>query len=212
MPRIPWRFPSYSLQCVLWSSFKRMYISKKKKKILKSLLWFFVIVSSPLLTSRRGGNGGGKKKHTHSFLQSRYALEFSHLVNTKKTPLFSFSFLFPPLNLFQLPSFFYLLKMQKKQQKKISTKRVLLFIHENEKIFLIKMGGEAGGKTDWKKSEHNSLSPLFRCRHLILREAASWHGSKYSLFLLLFEKKKRKTVSFLFFFFFFSAEYVYIYI
>lgn len=74
------------------------------------------------------------------------------------------------------------------------------------------MGGEAGGKTDWKKSEHNSLSPLFRCRHLILREAASWHGSKYSLFLLLFEKKKRKTVSFLFFFFFFSAEYVYIYI
>lgn len=28
-------------------------------------------------------------------------------------------------------------------------------------------------ETDWKKSEQNSLSPLLRCRHLMLREAAS---------------------------------------
>lgn len=45
--------------------------------------------------------------------------------------------------------------------------------------------GARKDRTNWKKSEQNSLSPPFRCRHLKLREAASWHGSKYSLFLLL---------------------------
>lgn len=46
-------------------------------------------------------------------------------------------------------------------------------------------GARKDDRTNWKKSEQNSLSPPFRCKHLKLREAASWHGSKYSLFLLL---------------------------
>lgn len=90
---------------------------------------------------------GGEKKHTHSFLQSRYALEFSHLVNTKKTPLFSFSFLFfsfPSPQPLPAPQLFLFIKNAKKK-KKISTKRVLLFIHENEK----KIFNKNGGGKDW---------------------------------------------------------------
>lgn len=41
------------------------------------------------------------------------------------------------------------------------------------------------GNTYWKKSEHNSRSPPFLFRHRILLSAASWHGSKYSLYALL---------------------------
>jgi hypothetical protein len=38
----------------------------------------------------------------------------------------------------------------------------------------------------WKKSEHISRSPPFRCKHRILFCAASWHGSKYSEYALLY--------------------------
>ena len=45
-----------------------------------------------------------------------------------------------------------------------------------------------GKRAYWKKSVHISRSPLFRCMHLMLLCAASWHGSKYSLYCLLGRK------------------------
>lgn len=39
--------------------------------------------------------------------------------------------------------------------------------------------------THWKKSLHIALSPPFLFRHRMLLSAASWHGSKYSLYALL---------------------------
>lgn len=40
-------------------------------------------------------------------------------------------------------------------------------------------------RTHWKKSVHIALSPPLRLRHRMLLSAASWHGSKYSLYALL---------------------------
>jgi hypothetical protein len=39
--------------------------------------------------------------------------------------------------------------------------------------------------THWKKSEHICRSPPLRFRQRMLLSAASWHGSKYSLYALL---------------------------
>jgi hypothetical protein len=39
--------------------------------------------------------------------------------------------------------------------------------------------------THWKKSLHIALSPPFLFKHLMLLSAASWQGSKYSLYALL---------------------------
>ena len=39
--------------------------------------------------------------------------------------------------------------------------------------------------TYWKKSLHMALSPPLRFKHRMLLSAASWHGSKYSLYALL---------------------------
>jgi hypothetical protein len=39
--------------------------------------------------------------------------------------------------------------------------------------------------TYWKKSEHICRSPPLRFRQRMLLSAASWHGSKYSLYALL---------------------------
>lgn len=41
-------------------------------------------------------------------------------------------------------------------------------------------------QTHWKKSVHIARSPPLRFRHRMLLSAASWHGSKYSLYALLF--------------------------
>ena len=38
-------------------------------------------------------------------------------------------------------------------------------------------GGMKVERTYWKKSEQSSLSPPLRCKHRMLRDAASWHGS-----------------------------------
>lgn len=192
MTRIPWRFPFYSLQCVLWSSFKRMYISKKKLKILKSLLWFFVIVSSlpppPNKQTRRKWRGE-KKTYPLLFAVSICSRIQPPRQHKKNSFIFFFFSFFPPSpQPPPAPQLFFLKKRKRKKKQRSRQSGSFYSFTRTKKKFLIKMGG----KTDWKKSEHNSLSPLFRCRHLILREAASWHGSKYSLFLLLFEKKKRK--------------------
>jgi hypothetical protein len=39
--------------------------------------------------------------------------------------------------------------------------------------------------THWKKSVHIARSPPLRFKHRMLLSAASWHGSKYSLYALL---------------------------
>jgi hypothetical protein len=44
--------------------------------------------------------------------------------------------------------------------------------------------------TDWKTSPHIIWSRPWRCRHRMLRAAASWHGSRYSLRSLLFAPQK----------------------
>ena len=135
------------------------------------------------------------RQHTQSFLQSRYALEFGLPRQQKNNPFFS-SF-FPQTS--QLSGLFF--QKKKDPRQRIFTTRAKFCVCV---CMCVCVCGEGGGgnkkkgwegkgeKTDWKKSEQNSLSPLLRCRHLMLREAASWHGSKYSLYLLLFEKKKRK--------------------
>lgn len=53
-----------------------MYISQ-----IKVFTMYFSYCSS-----YKTREGNGRKKHTHSFLQSRYALEFGGLVNKKKDP------------------------------------------------------------------------------------------------------------------------------
>lgn len=45
--------------------------------------------------------------------------------------------------------------------------------------------------THWKKSLHMARSPPLRFKHRILLSAASWHGSKYSLYALLLPPSMR---------------------
>jgi hypothetical protein len=42
-----------------------------------------------------------------------------------------------------------------------------------------------GTNPHWKKSEHMDRSPPLRCKHRMLRAAASWHGSRNALRSLL---------------------------